>query len=152
MLVPCSAHHNSATSNWHSGVAFHNLPVLYPLFSFRHLGGSIGWLSIIYAVDPLFRISHLELALRGGFSAVSASEWNFCASFLSPSGPSLLSPFPRSASSRWQLVGWRVACQYCSVDLEVGAVNLAVSPLQHGLACGERISCGVGGSVMACGF
>ena len=101
---------------------------------------------------PFYAIAGLELALRGGFSAVSASEWNFCASFLSPSGPSLLSPFPRSASSRWQLVGWRVACQYCSVDLEVGAVNLAVSPLQHGLACGERISCGVGGSVMACGF
>ena len=38
-----------------------------------------------------------------------------------------------------QLVGFVLV----GSSLALWAVNLAVSPLQHGLACGERISCGL---------
>ena len=133
-----------ATSSGHRGGYLIKVPAfLPPLFQLSHPGGgSIGWLSIIYAVDPLFRISHLELALRGGFSAVSASEWNFCARFFWPFSfiPFCKEP-PRSASSIFfvdlLIAVRRVLASIVSGDLRLGQfVNIHASFRTVGQACG----------------
>ena len=91
---------------------------------------------------PFYAIAGLELALRGGFSAVSASEWNFCARFFWPFSfiPFCKEP-PRSASSIFfvdlLIAVRRVLASIVSGDLRLGQfVNIHASFRTVGQACG----------------